>query len=62
MPTRKSISRNLSMALTGWIAGVLGIVAFGLRFGESRGLFVDVSLRAFNHTFGGYCLSAGYGF
>lgn len=41
---------------------LLGIVAFGLRFGESRGLFVDVSLRAFNHTFGGYCLSAGYGF
>lgn len=30
MPNRKSISEYLSSALTGWIAGVLGTLVFGL--------------------------------
>lgn len=30
MSTRKSISRNLSMAFTGWIGGMIGMLVLGL--------------------------------
>jgi hypothetical protein len=32
MSIRKSISHNLLMAITGWIASVIGIIAFGLAY------------------------------
>jgi len=41
---------------------VLGMLAIGARYGTKRGLYVAADLRAYNLTFGGYTLSAGYTF
>ncbi len=41
---------------------LLGSLALGARYGLERGLYVAFEVRAYNHTFGGYNLSAGYTF
>lgn len=40
----------------------LGGLGLGVRLGESRGLFLAADFRAWNHTHGGFALSAGYTF
>ena len=40
----------------------LGMVAVGARYGLATGLYLAVDIRAYNHTFGGYALTAGYTF
>ena len=40
----------------------LGTLALGARYGLERGLYVAFDIRAYNHTFGGYNLFAGYTF
>ncbi len=41
---------------------LLGMLGLGARYGLSRGLYVAIDLRAYNLSFGGYSLSAGYTF
>ena len=40
----------------------LGGLGLGVRFGEARGMFLAADFRAWNHTHGGFALSAGYAF
>ena len=40
----------------------LGMLGVGVRYGRKRGLYVAFDLRAYNHTHGGFNLSAGYVF
>jgi len=40
----------------------LGMLGVGIRYGQDRGLYISLDFRAYNHTHGGFNLSAGYVF